>query len=50
MCKFSNKGLKEEDKKKELLKRLKNIEDESKEQLKTIKIKEKFKLKQLVRI
>ena len=42
--------MKEEDTKEEPLKRLKNIEDESKEQLKTIKIKEKFKLKLSVRI
>ena len=36
---FFNKGLKEEDKKEGLLKRLKNIEDKSEEQLKAIKIK-----------
>ena len=34
--KFFNKGLKEEDKKEGLLKRLKNIEDKSEEQLKII--------------
>ena len=34
--KFFNKGLKEEDKKERLLKRLKNIEDKNKEQLKVI--------------
>ena len=37
--KFFNKGLKEEDKKEGLLKRLKNIEDKSEEQLKAIKSK-----------
>ena len=37
--KFFNKGLKEEDKKEGLLKRLKNIEDKSEEQLKAIKNK-----------
>ena len=34
--KFFNKGLKEEDKKEELLKRLKNIEGKNEEQLKVI--------------
>ena len=37
LSKFFNKGLKEEDKKEGLLKRLKNIEDKSEEQLKAIK-------------
>ena len=37
--KFFNMGLKEEDKKEGLLKRLKNIEDKNKEQLKAIKTK-----------
>ena len=37
--KIFNKGLKEEDKKEGLLKRLKNIEDKSEEQLKAIKSK-----------
>ena len=37
--KFFNKGLKEEDKKEGLLKRLKNIEDKSENQLKAIKNK-----------
>ena len=36
MNKFFNKGLEEEDKKERLLKRLKNIEDKNKEQLKMI--------------
>ena len=35
MRKFFNRGLKEEDKKEGLLKRLRNIEDKNKEQLKT---------------
>ena len=39
LSKFFNKGLKEEDKKEGLLKRLKNIEDKSEEQLKAIKSK-----------
>ena len=39
--KFFNKGLKEEDKKEELLKRLKNIEGKNEEQLKTIEDQEK---------
>ena len=40
LSKFFNKGLKEqEDKKEELLERLKNIEDKSEEQLKAIKSK-----------
>ena len=37
--KFLNKGLEEEDKKQGILKRLKNIEDKSEEQLKAIKNK-----------
>ena len=37
LSKLFNKGLKEEDKKEGLLKRLKNIEDKSEEQLKAIK-------------
>ena len=37
LSKFFNKGLKEEDKKEGLLKRLKNIEDKSEEHLKAIK-------------
>ena len=37
LSKFFNKGLKEEDKKEGLLKRLKNIEGKNKEQLKAIK-------------
>ena len=39
LSKFFNKGLKEEDKKERLLKKLKNIEDKSEQQLKAIKIK-----------
>ena len=39
LSQFFNKGLKEEDKKEGLLKRLKNIEDKSEEKLKAIKIK-----------
>ena len=39
MSKFFERGLKEEDKKEGLLKRLKNIEDKSEEQLKAIKSK-----------
>ena len=38
-CKFFHRGLKEEDKKEGLSKRLKNIEDKNEEQLKTIKNK-----------
>ena len=41
LSKFFNRGLKEEDKKEGLLKRLKNIEDKSEEQLKAIKSKNK---------
>ena len=37
--KIFNKGLKEEDKKEGLLKRLKNIEDKNEERIKAIKIK-----------
>ena len=39
LCKVFNKGLEEEDRKEGLLKRLKNIEDKNKEQLKTTKNK-----------
>ena len=39
LSKFFNRGLKEEDKKEGLLKRLKNIEDKSEERLKAIKSK-----------
>ena len=39
MCKFFNKGLKEEEKKEGLLKRLKNVEDKNEEQPKTIDVK-----------
>ena len=39
LSRFFNKGLKEEDKKEGPLKRLKNIEDKNKEQLKAIKSK-----------
>ena len=42
--KFFNKGLKEEDKKEGLLKRLKNIEDKNKEQLKAIENQEEKQL------
>ena len=45
MRKFFNRGLKEEDKKEGLLKRLRNIEDKNKEQLKTTEDQKKFKLK-----
>ena len=41
LSKFFNKGLKEEDKEEGLLKRLKNIEDKSKKQLKATKNKTK---------
>ena len=41
LSKFFERGLKEEDKKEGLLKRLKNIEDESEAQLKAIKRKNK---------
>ena len=46
LSKFCNKGLKEEDKKEGLLKRLKTTEDKNEEQL---KIKEKNNYKHLVR-
>ena len=45
MGKFFNKGLKEEEKKEGLLKRLKNIENKNEEQLKAIKGKTDIKSK-----
>ena len=45
MSKFFNKGLKKEDKKEGLSKRLKNIEDKSEEQLKAIKSMKEWKHK-----
>ena len=45
MGKFFNKGLKEEDKKEGLLKRLKNIEDKNEEQLKAIEDQKEIQTK-----
>ena len=45
MGKISNKGLKEEDKKEGLFKRLKNIEDKNDEPLKAIKDQIEIKIK-----
>ena len=50
MGKIFNKGLSEEDKKKGLLKKLKNIEDKNKEQLKAIEDQGKKQLEQLKNI
>ena len=44
LSKFFNKGLKEKDKKERLLKRLKDIEDKSEEQLKAIKSKNEVRI------
>ena len=44
LSKFFKRGLKEEDKKEGLLKRLKNIEDKNKEQLKAIENQEEKQL------
>ena len=48
--KFFNKGLKEEDKKEGLLKRLKNIEGKNEKQLKAIKDQGKKQLKEIKNI
>ena len=48
--KVLNKGLEKEDKKKDFLKRLKNIEGKNKEQLKQLKIKGKKNWMQLKKI